>query len=122
MLGAPGRISTCWSATLRTPALSWQTPTPLRPPVVAGIPAQAVSVSVAAAMLGVSEKTIRRNIDTGALPARKLPSGSLSIRVSDLDQLGELVGPRTGPRRSAPSTPRPARRSASRAASKAATA
>lgn len=81
--------------------MTWRTPARLVPPVIAGIPAQAVSVAVAAAMIGVSDHTIRRMIDAGDLPARKLPSGSLSIRVEDLDALGETVGPRRGPRSAA---------------------
>lgn len=49
-------------------------------------------------MLGVSERTIRRMIDSGDLPARKLPTGALSIRIADLDALGESIGPRRGNR------------------------
>ncbi|GAA4405553.1 helix-turn-helix domain-containing protein [Tsukamurella soli] len=76
--------------------MSWRTPSALVPPSIAGIPAQAVSVSVAAAMLGVSNRTIRRMVDSGDLPARKLPTGAISIRVADLDALGEPIGPRRG--------------------------
>lgn len=57
-----------------------------------------ISVAVAAAMIGVSDRSIRRMIDTGDLPARKLPTGALSVRVADLDQVGEPIGPRTAAR------------------------
>ncbi|MCA0159101.1 helix-turn-helix domain-containing protein, partial [Tsukamurella sp. M9C] len=74
--------------------MSWRMPAALIPPTIAGIPAQAVSVPVAAAMLGVSDRSVRRMIDSGDLPARKLPTGSLSIRVADLDAVGVPVEPR----------------------------
>ncbi|KXP08695.1 hypothetical protein AXK60_08455 [Tsukamurella pseudospumae] len=77
--------------------MSWHTPAALVPPTIAGIPAQAVNVAVAAAMLGISDRSIRRMIDSGDLPARKLPTGSLSIRVADLDAVGDPIGPRIGP-------------------------
>lgn len=76
--------------------MSWRTPAALVPPTIAGIPAQAVSISVAAAMLGISDRSIRRMIDSGDLAARKLPTGAISIRVADLDSLGEPIGPRHG--------------------------
>ncbi|MFD9829002.1 helix-turn-helix domain-containing protein [Tsukamurella tyrosinosolvens] len=86
------------SASTRRPAgahrMSWRMPAALIPPTIAGIPAQAVSVPVAAAMLGISDRSIRRMIDSGDLPARKLPTGALSIRIADLDAVGERVGPR----------------------------
>lgn len=85
-------------SSVRRPAsahrMAWRTPAALVPPTIAGIPAQAVSVPVAAAMLGVFDRSIRRMIDTGDLPARKLPTGAISIRVADLDQVGEPIGPR----------------------------
>jgi len=76
--------------------MSWRTPSALTPPMIHGVPAQAVTIAVAAAMLGISEKSIRRLIDSGDLPARKLPSGGIQIRIVDLDELGEPIAPRFG--------------------------
>jgi hypothetical protein len=65
----------------------------LTPLAVGGVAPQRVPVSVAAQLMGVSHWTVRRWINTGALPARKMPSGGLSISVRDLEVLGEPVVP-----------------------------
>jgi excisionase family DNA binding protein len=60
---------------------------------VGGITPSYVSVDIAAALMGVSHWTVRRWITSGALPARKLPSGGLRVAVADLEEIGEPVRP-----------------------------
>lgn len=60
---------------------------PLIAPEIGGVPAQTVGTMTAAAMAGVSERTIRRWIADGLLPARKRPTGKLAIRVADLEKV-----------------------------------
>lgn len=48
-------------------------------------------VAGAAAYMQLGRNTIRRLVTSGALPARRLPSGMIRIRISDLDALGEAV-------------------------------
>jgi predicted site-specific integrase-resolvase len=43
--------------------------------------------------MGVSHWTVRRWITSGALAARKLPSGGLRVAVADLENVGEQVTP-----------------------------
>ncbi|GJF10502.1 hypothetical protein NGTWS0302_07650 [Mycolicibacterium cyprinidarum] len=52
-----------------------------------------ISVDHAAQVMDVSHWTIRRRITSGALPARKLPSGGLRIAVADLAAIREPVRP-----------------------------
>jgi excisionase family DNA binding protein len=68
-------------------------PAPLIPPIVDGIAAQELGVTQAAQLVGRGERTIRRLIAEGVLPAIRLPSGALRIRVADLDRIGEPVVP-----------------------------
>ena len=60
---------------------------------VGGIAPSFISVDHAAQLMDVSHWTIRRWITSGALPARKLPSGGLRIAVADLAAIGESVRP-----------------------------
>ncbi|MBN7296578.1 helix-turn-helix domain-containing protein [Mycobacteroides abscessus] len=64
------------------------TPAALIPPTVNGLPAQTVGVRVAAQLLNKSERTIRRWVTAGALPAVRTPGGGISLRVADLNRLG----------------------------------
>ncbi|MBN7327743.1 DNA binding domain, excisionase family [Mycobacteroides abscessus subsp. abscessus] len=64
------------------------TPAALIPPTVNGLPAQTVGVRVAAQLLNKSERTIRRWVTAGALPAVRTPGGGISIRVADLNAFG----------------------------------
>lgn len=73
------------SVTTRTFA---PTPADLVPPTVGGAPAQTVSLRTAARMLSRNERTLRRWINAGALPATRTPGGHLSIRVADLNAFG----------------------------------
>ena len=66
-------------------------PAPLIAPVINGIPVQELSISEAALTLRRGERTLRRWVATGMLPAVKLPNGQLRIRVADLNALGEPV-------------------------------
>jgi excisionase family DNA binding protein len=66
-------------------------PTALVAPIVNGIPLQELSVSQAALTKNVGERTLRRWIATGMLPALRLPNGQIRIRLADLDGLGEPV-------------------------------
>jgi excisionase family DNA binding protein len=69
---------------------------------VGGITPSYVSVDIAAALMGVSHWTVRRWITSGALPARKLPSGGLRVAVADLEEIGEPVRPDRSSRRRGP--------------------
>lgn len=53
--------------------------------------APAVSVSRLAAFWGVSERTIRRDIAKGALPAYRLPGGQIRIRTADARRYGRPI-------------------------------
>lgn len=64
-------------------------PAPIAAPIIAGVPVQTVRPAAAAALVGRSERTIRRWIAAGILPAVRMPSGGLGIRVADLNSLGE---------------------------------
>lgn len=64
------------------------TPAALVPPTVGGAPAQTVSLRTAARMLSRNERTLRRWINAGNLPATRTPGGHLSIRVADLNAFG----------------------------------
>lgn len=68
------------------------TTAPLIAPEIGGVPAQSVGPRLAAAMLGKSKRSIHRWIAAGQLPAVKLPSGSVLIRVADLEKLGAPAG------------------------------
>ncbi len=68
-------------------------PTALQAPTVNGVPVQELSVAQAALTRGVGERTMRRWIATGLLPALRLPNGQIRIRLADLDSLGEPVHP-----------------------------
>lgn len=69
-------------------ALSIAAPASLIPPTVNGAPAQTVGVRVAADLLGRHERTVRRWVTSGALPATRTPGGTISIRVADLNAFG----------------------------------
>lgn len=60
---------------------------------VGGIAPSFVSVEHAALLMDCSHWTIRRWITSGALNARKMPSGGLRIAVRDLEAIGEPVRP-----------------------------
>jgi Helix-turn-helix domain len=62
-------------------------PARLVPPEIDGVSVQTVGPSAAGALVGVSERTIRRWIASGLLPARKRPTGKLAIRVADLEKV-----------------------------------
>ncbi|CAJ1505249.1 helix-turn-helix domain-containing protein [[Mycobacterium] burgundiense] len=61
--------------------------TTFTPPTVDGVPASVVTVPVAAALLNAGQRSVWRWIADGQLPALRLPSGSVRIRVSDLEGL-----------------------------------
>jgi excisionase family DNA binding protein len=46
-----------------------------------------IGTGAAAKMLGVSRSTVRRIIDDGRLPVRRLPSGVRRIRREDVERL-----------------------------------
>lgn len=50
-----------------------------------------MSIAEAAAYLSVSVPTVRRMIQRGELPARRLSPQVIRVRVSDLETLGEPV-------------------------------
>ncbi|MEP9381117.1 helix-turn-helix domain-containing protein [Nocardioides sp. KR10-350] len=50
-----------------------------------------ITIREAAARKGVSPKTIRKLIETGELPARRLGSRLIRIRPEDVDRLGRDV-------------------------------
>lgn len=60
---------------------------------VGGIAPSYVSVEHAAQLMDCSHWTIRRWITSGALPARKMPSGGIRVAVADLERVGEPVRP-----------------------------
>ena len=66
-------------------------PTALVAPVIDGIAVQECSVSQASLMLLRGERTIRRYIAEGLLPAVRLANGQIRIRIADLNALGESV-------------------------------
>lgn len=68
-------------------------PTALVPPIIDGVAAQEVSVSQAALLVKRGERTIRRYIAQGLLPALRLPNGQIRIRIADLNGVGEPVVP-----------------------------
>lgn len=51
-----------------------------------------VSLRQAAELLGVSEKTVRRMIDRGEIPARVVGQRAIRINQDDLHGAGELIG------------------------------
>jgi len=53
-----------------------------------------LSVAEAAARLRVDQKTIRRAIARGDLPARRIGQRLIRIRTVDVDALGTPLGPR----------------------------
>ena len=53
-----------------------------------------LSVSEAAARLGVSAKTLRRYADAGKVPYTRLPSGHRRFRSDAIDALAREVEPR----------------------------
>lgn len=55
-----------------------------------------LSITDAAARMGVDYKTIRRWIAAGTLPARRIGPRLVRIRVADLDALGAPLGPQVG--------------------------
>ena len=67
------------------------TPTALIPPMIDGVEVQECSVTQASLMTLRGERTIRRYIAQGLLPALRLPNGQIRIRVADLNALGEPV-------------------------------
>ncbi len=48
-------------------------------------------IAGAAAYMGMSRNSIRRLIDSKALPATRLPTGSIRIRIAEVDAIGEPV-------------------------------
>ncbi len=74
-----------------------ETPTALTAPIIGGVVAQEVSVSQAALLVNRGERTIRRYLAQGLLPAIRLPNGQIRIRVADLDRLGEQLIPTEAP-------------------------
>ncbi len=63
---------------------------PRTPATASVMPGKAmVSIAEAADFLSVSVPTVRRMIQRGELPARKLSPQVIRVRVSDLDALGE---------------------------------
>ncbi|AZZ52814.1 helix-turn-helix domain-containing protein [Rathayibacter festucae] len=52
-----------------------------------------LTIAQAADRLGVSDKTVRRWIAAGTLPARRLGAKIIRIRSSDLDTLGSPLRP-----------------------------
>lgn len=54
---------------------------------VGGVVPSYISISTAARLMSVSPWTVRRWISSGALPARKLPSGGLRVAVADLESV-----------------------------------
>lgn len=52
-----------------------------------------VTVAQAAARLGVHDRTVRRYIREGILPAERVGPRLLRIKVADLDRFGEEVTP-----------------------------
>ena len=67
------------------------TPTALIPPIIEGVEVQECSVTQASLMMLRGERTIRRYIAQGLLPAVRLPNGQIRIRIADLNALGEPV-------------------------------
>lgn len=65
----------------------------LRSLTVGGVAPSFVSVEHAAQLMDCSHWTVRRWITSGALNARKMPSGGIRVAVSDLEQIGEPVRP-----------------------------
>jgi excisionase family DNA binding protein len=73
------------------------TSTPTFAPPTNGVPVVVVGVRDAAAMLSAGERTVRRWIAAGQLPALKLPSGLVRIRVADIETFGEPLVPEAEP-------------------------
>ena len=94
--GAPV-TSTVNTAPQRSTAEQHHTPTALTPPIVGGVVAQELSVSQAALLVNRGERTLRRYLAQGLLPAVRLPNGQIRIRVADLDRLGEPLTPTEAP-------------------------
>ncbi|MFH5822269.1 excisionase family DNA-binding protein [Georgenia sp. AZ-5] len=51
-----------------------------------------MSLKEAAYLRGVSERTIRRMIAAGKLPAERLGARMIRIRTADLDRIGHPIG------------------------------
>ena len=73
------------------------TATALTAPIIGGVVAQEVSISQAALLVNRGERTIRRYLEQGLLPAIRLPNGQIRIRVADLDRLGKPLIPTEAP-------------------------
>lgn len=58
-----------------------------------GVAPSYLSVEHAALLMDVSHWTIRRWITSGALNAKKMPSGGIRVAVADLEDIGEPVRP-----------------------------
>jgi excisionase family DNA binding protein len=50
-------------------------------------PSEWVGVGEASAILGVSRSTVRRYVEQGHLPARRLPTGILRLKREDVERL-----------------------------------
>ena len=51
-----------------------------------------VGVAEAATSLDITEKTVRKMIALGELPARRINPRIIRIRIADLESLGERIG------------------------------
>lgn len=60
-------------------------------PAIASIEPTYTGIAGAATYLSMSRSSIRRLIASGRLAATRLPTGSIRIRIADLESLGEPV-------------------------------
>lgn len=71
-------------------------PAALVAPVIDGVVVQEVSISQAALLINRGERTLRRYVAEGLVPALRLPNGQIRIRVADLDGIGTPIAPVEG--------------------------